>query len=133
MPWLKLKKGTRAQYKVASKSVYVISVELLDNTTLECTLTAESTGKQALLSMQPWRRLLLFKSSCWIVRDGWPMKIIFKKRSDAHSSLLLLSFPSSSSFFSKLDLLRFRPQYGAKEDEEWKKVAYVEKIYFFSL
>jgi tyrosine-protein phosphatase non-receptor type 14/21 len=41
---LKLKKS-KQQYTVASKSRYVISVELLDNSVLECTLTAESTGQ----------------------------------------------------------------------------------------
>ncbi len=45
MPFkIKLKK-TKQQYNVASKAMYVIKVELLDNTLLECTLTAESTGK----------------------------------------------------------------------------------------
>ena len=45
MPFkIKLKKS-KQQYNVASKSVYVISVELLDNVSIECTLTADSTGK----------------------------------------------------------------------------------------
>ena len=35
----------KQQYNVASKAMYVITVELLDNNQLECTLTAESTGK----------------------------------------------------------------------------------------
>ena len=44
MPFgIRLKKS-KQQYNVASKSVYVITVELLDNTMLECTLTSESTG-----------------------------------------------------------------------------------------
>ena len=45
MPFkLKLKKS-KAQYNVASKSLFVITVELLDNAVLECTLTADSTGE----------------------------------------------------------------------------------------
>ena len=45
MPFkIKLKKS-KQQYNVASKSVYVISVELLDNVSIECTLTADSTGE----------------------------------------------------------------------------------------
>ncbi len=45
MPFkIKLKKS-KQQYKVASKAVLVITVELLDNAVLECTLTADSTGE----------------------------------------------------------------------------------------
>ena len=48
MPFPKLRlKKSKQQYNVASKAMYVITVELLDNNQLECTLTAESTGKQA--------------------------------------------------------------------------------------
>ena len=44
MPFkLKLKKS-KQQYDVLSKSTYVITVEQLDNSTLECTLDLESTG-----------------------------------------------------------------------------------------
>ena len=43
----KLKKS-KQQYNVASKSMYVITVELLDNAMLECTLTAESTGRDCM-------------------------------------------------------------------------------------
>ncbi|XP_045598468.1 tyrosine-protein phosphatase non-receptor type 14 isoform X2 [Procambarus clarkii] len=47
MPFkLRLKK-TR-QYNVLSRNVLVISVELLDKTTLECTLSADSTGQDCL-------------------------------------------------------------------------------------
>ena len=47
MPFkLRLKKS-KQQYNVASKSVYVITVELLDNAQLECTLTSESTGRDS--------------------------------------------------------------------------------------
>ncbi|XP_063225747.1 tyrosine-protein phosphatase non-receptor type 14 isoform X2 [Bacillus rossius redtenbacheri] len=50
MPFkLRLKKSQ--QYKVASKSLFVICVELLDGTTMECTLSAESTGKECLDSV----------------------------------------------------------------------------------
>ena len=48
MPFkLRLKKS-KQQYNVASKSVYVITVELLDNAQLECTLTSESTGRDCM-------------------------------------------------------------------------------------
>ena len=43
MPMFKSK--SKAQYNVASKAVFVITVELLDNAMLECTLTADSTGE----------------------------------------------------------------------------------------
>ena len=47
MPFPKLRlKKSKQQYNVASKAMYVITVELLDNNQLECTLTAESTGKK---------------------------------------------------------------------------------------
>jgi len=46
MPFPKIRlKKSKQQYNVASKSAYVITVELLDSATVECTLTAESTGK----------------------------------------------------------------------------------------
>ena len=49
MPFPKLRlKKSKQQYNVASKSVYVITVELLDNALLECTLTAESTGRDCM-------------------------------------------------------------------------------------
>jgi len=45
MPFPKIRlKKSKQQYNVASKSAFVITVELLDNAQLECTLTAESTG-----------------------------------------------------------------------------------------
>lgn len=47
MPFkLKLKKSRH--YSVASKSLFVISVEMLDATTVECTLSSESTGQDCL-------------------------------------------------------------------------------------
>nr|XP_022905804.1 tyrosine-protein phosphatase non-receptor type 21 [Onthophagus taurus]XP_022905805.1 tyrosine-protein phosphatase non-receptor type 21 [Onthophagus taurus] len=47
MPFkLKLKKSRH--YSVVSKSVFVISVEMLDNTNVECTLSSESTGQDCL-------------------------------------------------------------------------------------
>ena len=49
-PKLRLKKS-KQQYNVASKSVYVITVELLDNQLLECTLTAESTGRDCMANV----------------------------------------------------------------------------------
>ncbi|KAF7284273.1 hypothetical protein GWI33_022264 [Rhynchophorus ferrugineus] len=47
MPFkLKLKKSR--QYSVVSKSLFVISVEILDGTNIECTLSSESTGQDCL-------------------------------------------------------------------------------------
>lgn len=47
MPFkLKLKKSRH--YSVVSKSLFVISVEILDGTTVECTLSSESTGQDCL-------------------------------------------------------------------------------------
>lgn len=50
MPFkLRLKKSR--QYNVVSKSLYVICVELLDSTSIECTLSAESVGQECLDSV----------------------------------------------------------------------------------
>lgn len=47
MPFkLRLKKSR--QYNVVSKSLFVICVELLDGTSIECTLSAESSGRECL-------------------------------------------------------------------------------------
>lgn len=46
---LRLKKSR--QYNVVSKSLYVICVELLDSTSIECTLSAESVGQECLDSV----------------------------------------------------------------------------------
>lgn len=47
MPFkLKLKKSRH--YSVVSKSLFVISVEILDSTNIECTLSSESTGQDCL-------------------------------------------------------------------------------------
>lgn len=47
MPFkLKLKKSR--QYNVSSKNLFVLSVELLDNTTVECTLSSQSLGQECL-------------------------------------------------------------------------------------
>lgn len=48
---LKILKRTSKQYNVVSKSTFVISVELLDNGIMECTLDADSTGKDCLLNI----------------------------------------------------------------------------------
>ena len=56
MKFLKLKKS-KQQYNVASKAMFVITVELLDNAMLECTLTAESTGSK-------WNKKIDFS---WII------------------------------------------------------------------
>ncbi|KAK3871834.1 hypothetical protein Pcinc_023038 [Petrolisthes cinctipes] len=47
MPF-KLRLRKTRQYNVLSRNVLVISVELLDKTTLECTLSADSTGQDCL-------------------------------------------------------------------------------------
>ena len=48
MPFPKFNfKKSKQQYNVASKSVFVLTVELLDSAVLECTLSAESTGRSA--------------------------------------------------------------------------------------
>ncbi|XP_050442639.1 tyrosine-protein phosphatase non-receptor type 21 [Adelges cooleyi] len=50
MPFkIRLKKSR--QYNVVSKSLYVICVELLDSTSIECTLSAESVGQECLDSV----------------------------------------------------------------------------------
>ena len=41
-------KKSRRQYDVASKAVFVLTVELLDSSVLECTLSAESTGRDCM-------------------------------------------------------------------------------------
>lgn len=47
MPFkLRLKKSR--QYNVVSKSLFVICVELLDGSTIECTLSSESVGRECL-------------------------------------------------------------------------------------
>lgn len=47
MPFkLRLKKSR--QYNVVSKSLFVICVELLDGSSMECTLSGESTGQECL-------------------------------------------------------------------------------------
>ena len=69
MPFPKLRlKKSKQQYNVASKAMYVITVELLDNNQLECTLTAESTGKKA---FQVLLKAVLKKS---------PLHIYFRSR-----------------------------------------------------
>ena len=46
MPWFRLRRARR--YTVSSKNSYVVCVNLLDNTLIECTLTADSTGQECL-------------------------------------------------------------------------------------
>jgi len=49
MPFPKFNfKKSKQQYNVASKSVFVLTVELLDSAVLECTLSAESTGRDCM-------------------------------------------------------------------------------------
>ncbi|XP_023341720.1 tyrosine-protein phosphatase non-receptor type 21 [Eurytemora carolleeae] len=47
MPFPKIK-FKKQQYNVSSKSVFVITVELLDSSVLECTLSADSTGRDCM-------------------------------------------------------------------------------------
>jgi hypothetical protein len=47
MPF-KLRLKRSRQYNVVSKSLFVICVELLDGTSIECTLSAESSGRECL-------------------------------------------------------------------------------------
>ncbi|KAG8230600.1 hypothetical protein J437_LFUL004513, partial [Ladona fulva] len=47
MPF-KLRLNKKRQYNVVSKSLFVICVELLDGTSIECTLSAESSGQECL-------------------------------------------------------------------------------------
>lgn len=50
MPFkLRLKKSR--QYNVVSKSLFVLCVELLDGSSVECTLSAESSGQECLLTV----------------------------------------------------------------------------------
>lgn len=47
MPFkLRLKKSR--QYNVVSKSLFVVGIELLDSTSVECTLATESLGRECL-------------------------------------------------------------------------------------
>ncbi|GBM39059.1 Tyrosine-protein phosphatase non-receptor type 14 [Araneus ventricosus] len=83
MPFkLKLKKSR--QYNVSSKNLFVLSVELLDNTTVECTLSAQSSGQECLNNvcqrlglMQPQYfglRFLSKKGTYWWVELQRPLK-----------------------------------------------------------
>ncbi|CAH0553349.1 unnamed protein product [Brassicogethes aeneus] len=84
MPFkLKLKKSRH--YSVVSKSLFVISVEILDGTIVECTLSSESTGQdcldvvsQKLNLNQPYFFGLQYisrncENSCWLELDR-PLK-----------------------------------------------------------
>jgi len=63
---LRFKKGR--QYNVSSKSLFVISVVLLDNTTVECTLSADSTGSECLANVSErlaiYQVKIKFQSKC---------------------------------------------------------------------
>jgi len=60
---LKLLKRTSKQYNVVSKSTFVLSVTLLDNGIMECTLDADSTGNHCLQNIS--QRLGLHQVS-WV-------------------------------------------------------------------
>lgn len=83
MPFkLKLKKSR--QYNVSSKNLFVLSVELLDNTTVECTLSSQSLGQECLSNVcqrlglqQPQYfglRFLSKKGTFWWVDLQRPLK-----------------------------------------------------------
>ncbi|KAG8178901.1 hypothetical protein JTE90_017600, partial [Oedothorax gibbosus] len=83
MPFkLRLKKS-RA-YTVSSKNLFVLCVELLDNTTVECTLSAQSTGQECLanvcqrLQLQQMQyfglRFVSRRGPLWWVELGRPLK-----------------------------------------------------------
>jgi hypothetical protein len=64
MPFkLRLKKSR--QYNVVSKSLFVICVELLDGTSIECTLSAESSGRECLDNV--CQRLGLQQVCMWLM------------------------------------------------------------------
>ncbi|RZF46366.1 hypothetical protein LSTR_LSTR011150 [Laodelphax striatellus] len=90
MPFkLRLKKSR--QYNVVSKSLFVICVELLDSTNIECTLSAESVGRECLDNV--CQRLGLnqqeFFGLRYINRDGAPrwmeMERPLKRQLDKHA------------------------------------------------
>lgn len=96
MPFkLRLKKSRH--YSVVSKSLFIISVEALDNTFIECTLSSESTGQECLecacqkLSInQPHFFGLQYLSretnaNCWLEMDR-PVK----RQLDKHAGRMLL-------------------------------------------
>ncbi|GFR17102.1 tyrosine-protein phosphatase non-receptor type 21, partial [Trichonephila clavata] len=98
MPFkLKLKKSR--QYNVFSKNLFVISVELLDNTTVECTLSAQSLGQECLNNvcqrlglMQPQYfglRFLSKRGAFWWVDLQRPLKKQLDKYALDSSSLYL--------------------------------------------
>ncbi|XP_035208250.1 tyrosine-protein phosphatase non-receptor type 21-like isoform X2 [Stegodyphus dumicola] len=83
MPFkIKLKKSR--QYNVSSKNLFVLSVELLDNTTVECTLSSQSLGQECLnnvcqrLGLQQSQyfglRFLSKKGTYWWVDLQRPLK-----------------------------------------------------------
>lgn len=62
------------QYNVVSKNQYVICVELLDSTSVECTLNIDSIGQECLTNVT--QRLGLLQSEffglCYVCRHGTP-------------------------------------------------------------
>ncbi|CAK1541940.1 unnamed protein product [Leptosia nina] len=101
MPFkLKLKK-TR-QYNVASKSLFVISVELLDGGVADCTLSVDSTGQECLDNVcqrqainQPeffgLRYINRSQLSRWVQLDR-PLKRQLEKYSSAHQLYLRVMY-----------------------------------------
>ncbi|CAH0384720.1 unnamed protein product [Bemisia tabaci] len=90
MPFrLRLKKSR--QYNVVSKSLFVICIELLDSTSIECTLTSESIGRECLDNV--CQRLGLqqpeFFGLRYISRQGYPrwveMERPLKRQLDKHA------------------------------------------------
>lgn len=98
MPFkLKLKKSR--QYNVSSKNLLVISVELLDNTTVECTLSSHSLGQECLSNvcqrlglLQPQYfglRFISKKGTYWWIDLGRPLKKQLDKYAQENCSLYL--------------------------------------------
>jgi tyrosine-protein phosphatase non-receptor type 14/21 len=62
------------QYNVVSKNQYVICIELLDSTSIECTLSVDSLGQECLTNVT--QRLGLgqpeFFGLCYVCRHGIP-------------------------------------------------------------
>ncbi|UYV83722.1 PTPN14 [Cordylochernes scorpioides] len=98
MPF-KLKLSKKKQYNVLSKSAFVTSVELLDSTQIECTLSTSSLGKECLqnacqrLSLEHLQYLGLqfrskYNTAMWWVDLDSPLKKQLDKLAD-HPGLYL--------------------------------------------
>ncbi|CAG0921348.1 unnamed protein product [Notodromas monacha] len=101
---LKLKLRKSRQYNVSTKSLYVLTVELLDGSTIDCTLTADSTGRDCLENIcqrlglqQPEFFGLRFEARRCLPRIRWveldkPVKKQLEKYGDDHKLYLGVMF-----------------------------------------